>query len=206
MGPQLEGHHREAWQMEGRSRNADWEPGCPPTDLEPPGEREARVAPQGLGGLPVLIPELGRIAATWAARQAAKQSQWVLELWKATEEKRVALVALKRSEETLHQVWRQMRPPWPDPPITVPTAAPRQEGTPGSPAKGGGEVKCRSHREQAGARVAASLLTGGATGASETPDEPPAKGETSPPGGQGWSPSKQDAPAESGCRSRGGQE
>ena len=170
------------------------------------GGKGSGARPQGLGGLPVLTPELGRVAATWAARQAAERSMWVLELWKATEEKRAALVALKQSEETLHQVWQQMRPPWPDPPITVPPAAPRQEGTPGSPAKGGGEVKCRSHRKQAGAQVAASLLTGGATGASETPDEPPAKGETSRPGGLGWSPSEQDAPAESGCRSRGGQE
>ena len=151
---------------------------------------------RGSGGRPTATgrtagtdPRTGEDSCHLGHRAAPERSQWALELWKATEEKRAALVALKQSEETLHQVWRQMQPPWPDPPITVPPAAPQQEGTPGSPAKGGGEVKCRSHREQAGARVAASLLTGGATGASETPDEPPAEGETSRPGGQGWSPS-----------------
>ena len=40
-------------------------------------------------------PELGRIATTWAAGQAAEWNQWALELWKATEEKRAALVALR---------------------------------------------------------------------------------------------------------------
>ena len=52
----------------------------------------------------------GRIAATWAAGQAAERNQWALELWRATEEKRAALVALRQSEETLHQVWRQLHP------------------------------------------------------------------------------------------------
>ena len=43
-------------------------------------------------------------------------------------------------------------------------------------------------------------------GASEPPDEPPAEGETSRPGGQGWSPGEQGAPAESSRRSGEGQE
>ena len=41
----------------------------------------------------------------WAARQATEQSQWAAELWKAAEEKRAALVALRQSEETLQKVW-----------------------------------------------------------------------------------------------------
>ena len=61
--------------------------------------------------MPAPTPELGRIAATRAAGQAAERNQWALELWRATEEKRAALVALQQSEETLHQVWRQLRPP-----------------------------------------------------------------------------------------------
>ena len=110
MDPQLEAHHWEACRMEGRARDANWEPGCPPTDLELTGEGEAGPAPQGLGGLPVLTLELGRVATAWAAGQAAEWSQWALELWKATDEKRAALVALKQSEETLQQVWREMHP------------------------------------------------------------------------------------------------
>ena len=111
--------------MEDWSRDAEWEPRRPPTDMEPPEEREAGPAPQGRGGLPAPTPELGRIATTWAAGQAAEWNQWALELWKATEEKRAAQVALRQAEETLHQVWRQLRPPWPGPLIAVPPAAPR---------------------------------------------------------------------------------
>ena len=102
--PQLDVRHREACQMGGRVRDANWEPGCPSMDLEPLGEGEAGHTPQGPGRRPGLTLELGRVAATWAAGQAAERSQWVLKLWKATEEKRAALVALKQSEETLHQV------------------------------------------------------------------------------------------------------
>ena len=98
--------------MGGRVRDTDWEPGCPPTDLELPGEGEAGHTPQGPGGLPGLTPEQGRVAATWATGQASKRSQWALELWKATEDRRAALIALKQSEETLHQVWQQVGPPW----------------------------------------------------------------------------------------------
>ena len=105
LDPQLDVRRREACQMGSRVWGADWEPGCPPTDLEPPGEGEAGHTPQGQGGLPGLTPELERVAATWAARQAAERNQWALELWKATEEKRAVLVALKQSEETLHQEW-----------------------------------------------------------------------------------------------------
>ena len=101
-------------------------------DLEPLGEGEAGHTPQGPGGRPGLTLELGRVATTWAAGQAAERSQWVLKLWKATEEKRAALVALKQSEETLHQVW----PPWLGPLIGVPSAALLQEETPGSPVNG----------------------------------------------------------------------
>ena len=67
--------------------------------------------PPEWGSLPAPTPKLGRIAATLAAGLAAERNQWALELWRATEEKRAALVALQQSEETLHQVWRQLRPP-----------------------------------------------------------------------------------------------
>ena len=201
MGPQLEGCHREAWRMEGLSRNADWELGRPPTDLELPGAGGAGAAPQGLGGLQVQTPELGRVAATWAAGQATEPSQWALELWKATEEKRAALVTLKQSEETLHQVWGQMWPHWMGPPIGVPPAAPRDAGTPGRPTKGALGVQRRSRCEQAGAGVATGLLVGGARRDSQPPDETPAEGETSRLGRQGWSPREQGAPAESSRRS-----
>ena len=110
--------------MGNRVRDANWEPGCPPIGLEPPGEGEGGHTPQGPGELPGLTPELERVAATWAAGQATERSQWALELWKVTEEKRAALVALKRSEETLRQVWRQVRPPWLGPPSPVPSPAP----------------------------------------------------------------------------------
>ena len=105
LDPQLNVRRWEACRMGNRFRVADWEQEGPPADLEPQGEGEAGHTPQGPGKLPGLTPELGRVAAIWAAGQAAKQSQWVLELWKATEEKRAALVVLKQSEETLHQVW-----------------------------------------------------------------------------------------------------
>ena len=139
--PQREGHCREAGQTEDWSRDAEWEPRRPPRYLEPWGGREAGLAQRERGGLPAPTPELGRIAATWATGQAAERNQWALELWKVTEEKRAALVALLWSEETLHQVWRQLRPPWPGPPIAVPPAGPQQEGTPGSRAAGRREVK-----------------------------------------------------------------
>ena len=151
MGPQLEGCHREAWRMEGLSRNADWEPGRPPMDLEPQGEREAGPAPQGLGGLPVLTPELGRVATTWAARQAAERSMWVLKLWKATEEKRAALVTLKQSEETLHQVWRQLQPSWLGPLIAVPPAAPGKKGRQVAQQRGAGSQVPKLSRTGRGA-------------------------------------------------------
>ena len=131
-------------------------------------------------------PELGRIATTWAAGQAAELNQWALELWRATEEKRAALVALRRSEETLHQVWQQLRHLWPGPPIEVQPAGPRQGETPGSPAMGGREVKHRSRRKQAGTRVTTNLLERRATGVSEPHDEPPAEQGTSCPGERSW--------------------
>ena len=71
---------------------------------------------------------------------------------------------------------------------------------------GGREVKHRSRREPAGVRVGASLLEGGATGASEPHGEPPAEGGTSRPEGQSWGPSEQGAPAESGRLSGRGRE
>ena len=55
--------------------------------------------------MPAPTPKLGRIAATWATGQATERNQWALELWRATEKKRATLVALRQSEETLHQVW-----------------------------------------------------------------------------------------------------
>ena len=36
--PQLDGRHRKACRMGSRVRDADWDPGCPPPDMEPPGE------------------------------------------------------------------------------------------------------------------------------------------------------------------------
>ena len=72
-GPQLEGRHLETCQMEGRIVDAHWEPGHPPDHGEMPGA--GGPAPRDLGGLPGLTPELGRVADTWAAGQAAEQSQ-----------------------------------------------------------------------------------------------------------------------------------
>ena len=69
-GPLLEGRHWEACQMEGRTGDAHWEPGCPPNHGEMPGAGEGGPAPQDLGGLPGLTPKLGRVAAAWAAGQA----------------------------------------------------------------------------------------------------------------------------------------
>ena len=71
-GPQLEGRHWEACRMEGRTGDAHWEPGCPPNHGEMPGAGEGGPAPRDLGGQPGLTPELGRVAATWAAGQAAE--------------------------------------------------------------------------------------------------------------------------------------
>ena len=133
--------------MEDRAGDTHWEPRCPPTHWEPPGAGEGGPAPRRLGELPELTPELGRVAAAWAAGQAAERSQWAAELWKAADEKRAALVALRQSEETLQQVWLQMRPPWPGPQIAAPPAAPLREGMLGSPAGEDQEVKCQSHRE-----------------------------------------------------------
>ena len=100
--------------------------------------------------MPASTPELGRIAATWAAGQAAERNQWALELWRATVEKRAALVALRQSEETLHQVWRQLRPPRPAPPTAVPPDNPQSGRTSGSTAMGSGAAKRHGHREQVG--------------------------------------------------------
>ena len=152
--------------------------------------------PKGPGGLPGLTPELGRVAATWAAGQATERSQWVLELWKATEEKRAALVALKQSEETLHQVWRQVGPPWLGPLVGVPSTALLQEETPGSPAKGGRETKHRSRRKQAHAWAATNLLAWRASRTGEPPGEPLTREETSRPMVRGRSPCGQGASAE----------
>ena len=132
--------------MEDRAGDAHWEPGCPPTHWELPGAVEGGPTPRGLGGLPELTPELGRVAAAWAAGQAAEQSQWAAELWKATDEKRAALVALRQSEKTLKQVWLQMRPPWPGPQIAAPPTAPLREGMLGSPAGEDQEVPKPSRR------------------------------------------------------------
>ena len=99
-----------------------------------------------------------------------------MELWKATEEKRAALVALKQSEETLHQVWRQMGSPWPGPLIPVPPGAPLPGGTPSRPAEGDREVKRRSRHERAQAQAVTNPLVGGVKGASEAPYEPLADG------------------------------
>ena len=111
-------------------------------------------------------PELGRVAATWAAGQATEQNQWALELWRATEEKRAALVALRQSEETLRQVWQQLRPPWAAPPTAVPPACPPSGRAPASTAMGSGAVKRHGHREQAGEQVMTNLWEGRAPGAS----------------------------------------
>ena len=165
---------------------------------------------RGSGGRPTATgrtagtdPRTGEDSCHLGHRAAPERSQWALELWKATEEKRAALVALKQSEETLHQVWRQMQPHWPGPPIAVLPTTPGVKGRQVAHQRGAGKLKCGSCCEQAGGRVATSLLAGGATGASKPPDEPPAKGETSRPGGQGWSPNKRGALAESGHRMGG---
>ena len=115
------------------------------------GGKGSGARPQGLGGFPVLTPELGRVAATWAARQAAERSMWVLELWKATEEKRAALVTLKQSEETLHQVWRQLQPPWLGPLIAVPPAAPGKKGRQVAQQRGAGSQAPKLSRTGRGA-------------------------------------------------------
>ena len=131
---------------------------------------------------------------------------WALELWKATEEKRAALVALKRSEETLHQVWRQVQPPWLGPPIGAPSAAPLREETPCSPVKGGQEVKGQSRCERARVRAAASLRAGGATRTSKPPEEPLTGEETSRPQVRGRSPCEQGTSAEGDRKINGRQE
>ena len=158
------------------------------------GGRRSGTRPAGTGRTASTDPELGRVAAAWAA----ERSQWALELWKATEEKRATLVALKQSEETLHQAWRQMEPPWPGPLIAVPPVAPLPGGTPGRPAEGGREVKRQSHRARARAPAATNLLAGGVEGASGPRDEPLAEGGTSCPRVRGRSRGEQGASAEDG--------
>ena len=143
------------------------------------GGRVSRTRPAGTGWTAGTDPRTGEgspVAATWAAGQAAERSQWALELWKATEEKRAALVALRQSEETLHQVWRQMGPPWPGPLIAVPPGAPPPGGMPSRPAEGDREVKCRSRHKRARAQAVTNPLVGGVKGASEAPYEPLADG------------------------------
>ena len=146
------------------------------------------IHPHELGELPGLTPELERVAATWAAGQAAERSQRVLELWKANEEKQAALVALKQSEEALHQVWRQVRPPGVGPLITVPSAAPIPEEAHRDPAGGYSKAKCRSRSERARARDAASLVAGGPMRASGSPEEPLTPEGNQPPRGTGRKP------------------
>ena len=119
-----------------------------------------------------------------AAGQAAKRRQWAVELWKATEEKRAALAALRQSEETLHQVWQQVRPPGVEPLSEVPSAAVPQGGAPGAPAKGCAKAKRRNHRRLARAQAASSLLAGGSAGTSESPEEPLTWEEPGNPGVQ----------------------
>ena len=46
----------------------------PSHQLGAAGGGEAGPTPWGLGGLPGLTPELGRVAAAWAARHATKRS------------------------------------------------------------------------------------------------------------------------------------
>ena len=188
--------------MGGWGRDAAWEPRHPPRDPEPPGRGEAWPILREWGRLPALPPELGRIAATWAAGQAAERNQWALELWRATEEKRATLVALRQSEETLHQVWRQLRPPWPGPPTAVPPASPQSGRTPGSPATGSWEAMPQGRREQAGVQVTTSLREGRAPGAGRPQAEPPAEEEARRRGGQRWGYSEQEAQAGSGRQER----
>ena len=102
--------------------------------------------------MPAPTPELGRIAATWAAWQAIEWNQWALELWRATEEKRADLVALRQSEETLHQVWRRLRPlgrvhrPQPHP------LAPRAGGHPGAQQRGAGKLSATAVASKRGSK------------------------------------------------------
>ena len=145
-GPQLEGCHWEAWRIEDRAGDVHWEPGRPPTHWEPPGAgeggpapREGGPTPRGLGGLPELTPELGRVAAAWAAGQASELSQWVAELWRAADDKRATLVALRQSEETLQQVWQWMGPLWPGVADFSPARCPSTGGDARQPSRGGPE-------------------------------------------------------------------
>ena len=188
LDPQLAVHHWETCWTGNRVRDANWEQGGPPADLELQGEGAAGSTPHELGELPGLTPELERVAATWAAGQAAERSQRVLELWKANEEKQAALVALKQSEEALHQVWRQVRPPGVGPLITVPSAAPIPEEAHRDPAGGYSKAKCRSRSERARARDAASLVAGGPMRASGSPEEPLTPEGNQPPRGTGRKP------------------
>ena len=119
----------------------------------------------------------------------------MLELWKATEEKRAALVALKQSKETLHQVWQQVRPPWVEPLIEVRSATSLQEEAPRDPEKGCGKVKRRNRRWRARAQAAASLLAGGLAWTSKSPEEPLTGEGTGRPGVQTGSLCGQGAPA-----------
>ena len=130
----------------------------------------------------------------------------MLELWKANEEKQAALVALKQSEEALHQVWRQVRPPGVGPLITVPSAAPIPEEAHRDPAGGCGKAKCRSRSERARARDAASLVARGPMRASGSREEPLTRKGTSRPGVQAGSLCGQGAPAEGNPEARMKQE
>ena len=115
-------------------------------------------------------------------------------------------MALRQSEETLQQVWRQMRPPWPGLQIAAPPAAPLREGMPSSPAGEDQAGKRRNYHEGEQTRDATGRLMGGATGSSGPPDEPLGERGTSRPGVPGWSPGGQGAPAKSGRSVGPGQE
>ena len=161
--------------------------------------------PQEWVNWPSPTPELGRVAATWAAGQAAERNQWALELWRATEEKRAALVALRQSEETLHQVWRQLRPPWPAPPTAVPPDNPPSGRASESTAMGNKTARRHGHREQVGGQVTTTLREGKDPGASRPQAEPPAEEGASHLGRQRWSHSGQDGRVGRGRRSEEGE-
>ena len=79
-----------------------------------------------------------------------------------------------------------------------PIRSPLQEEVPRDPAKGRSEVKCQSHREQARAWATTSLLAGGSTRTSKSPEEPLTGEGTSRTGVPGQSPCGQSASAEGG--------
>ena len=117
------------------------------------------------------------MAATWAAGQAAERNQWALELWRVAEERRAALVALQQSKETLRQVWRQLRPPWPAPTTTCPPNNLRSGTAAGSATRGNGADRHPGHCKQAGERVATTLRERWAPRADTLPAGPPVEGE-----------------------------